>query len=903
MEVNMRITRIKLENFAGVYQGSGKTEIEILFPDNKKLITMFNGRNGSGKTCIMSQLHPYKDSFDERRNLIIDDCTGRKEIDIANGNDIFKITHTYCKKAQSFIKKNGVELNENGGVRTFNDIITTEFGLTPDYFKIGKIGSNTTNFIQFTAAERKTFISKFLPDIEDYLDKFDVVKDKFKDINLNLKSILEDLGKLESEESIKIKIGTAENIQKNTDIELENLSAEIALVNSDIDRLIVETNVDTASMHLALNAKRKRIEEIREAGRIFFEKYKENKSNTELQDHITLLDAKFIKLSEDLARNLANKENLNIVIVDSENKLQKKKFKLKEFEISSGLAGLRERAEKNKKELAEKKSKCGGLYDPSLETESEFLSSINSFNNLCLFIYEHYRELNESDLSISERNFQFILDDANREKITRLKNTSRKIIQEKQDILENKLLILHQKNANVSKLLILEKRPIECNNNMCPFIKDALQYKNLPNEISLLESEIKLIRNDISDLEKRAEEIVEIDSISKSFFELYEKMNVRKNTLFSYYVSNFGKIELSTQTNTSDNFKKNFQSLVETAQSDIERLNSIRTLEKDLENLDYQIAYLANIENSKDEIQIDIIKIEEDLVSLKSKQIEINEICENLVLEKAVVGTELSDNQNFLNGKIQFQATKDAIDNLVLNISDIAESKEKLISKQTALKSLQFRQSDFRIKKTAASSDFIQLQNQLIRVKDLKQKEKDFSENFENIKTIKESLDPNRGIPLYFIKSYLEKTRDIANNLLQLAFKNLFEIDFVTNSSEFFIRVRTGESVKNDIVEASQGEVALTTISISLALIEQSLGKFNVLFLDEIDGPLDASNRANFINIIETQAAKLGIEQIFVISHNDVFDLCSSNLILLDGYTINETDEEYLKNKKIIYKI
>jgi DNA repair exonuclease SbcCD ATPase subunit len=50
---------------------------------------------------------------------------------------------------------------------------------------------------------------------------------------------------------------------------------------------------------------------------------------------------------------------------------------------------------------------------------------------------------------------------------------------------------------------------------------------------------------------------------------------------------------------------------------------------------------------------------------------------------------------------------------------------------------------------------------------------------------------------------------------------------------------------------ASQGEIAITTISLSLALIEQSIGAYNILCLDEIDGPLDGDNRNNFINIIK----------------------------------------------------
>ena len=40
------------------------------------------------------------------------------------------------------------------------------------------------------------------------------------------------------------------------------------------------------------------------------------------------------------------------------------------------------------------------------------------------------------------------------------------------------------------------------------------------------------------------------------------------------------------------------------------------------------------------------------------------------------------------------------------------------------------------------------------------------------------------------------------------------------------------------------------------------------MYLDEIDGTLDSKNRDSFINILNKQIDKLGLEQVFVISHN-----------------------------------
>ena len=82
MVINLRITRLKLVNFIGIKHGLNENEIERVFPDNGNSFTMLIGGNGSGKSTILSQLHPFKESFDDRKELIIPGTIGVKEIDI-----------------------------------------------------------------------------------------------------------------------------------------------------------------------------------------------------------------------------------------------------------------------------------------------------------------------------------------------------------------------------------------------------------------------------------------------------------------------------------------------------------------------------------------------------------------------------------------------------------------------------------------------------------------------------------------------------------------------------------------------------------------------------------------------------------------------------------------------------
>ena len=125
-----------------------------------------------------------------------------------------------------------------------------------------------------------------------------------------------------------------------------------------------------------------------------------------------------------------------------------------------------------------------------------------------------------------------------------------------------------------------------------------------------------------------------------------------------------------------------------------------------------------------------------------------------------------------------------------------------------------------------------------------------------------------------FTKDFLETVRSITNELLNLAYQGDLLLDeFKITDSEFVIPlIKNGFYTISDISVCSQGEKSLTTISLYNAIIERAIKGFNILYLDEVDGPLNKTNRERFMTVLETQVNKLNIPQVFVISHNDVYD-------------------------------
>jgi DNA repair exonuclease SbcCD ATPase subunit len=437
--------------------------------------------------------------------------------------------------------------------------------------------------------------------------------------------------------------------------------------------------------------------------------------------------------------------------------------------------------------------------------------------------------------------------------------------------------------------------------SILPFISDALQYKNLPFELKLLEDEIKSANKNYDELLKANDALVSLIDLFKQFKWKLENISPRTNAIYPFIMRSENEI-LTKSAQGLVEFKRFLNSLIESSEKLVENYDEKNHLAKSLESLNYKIEYLESMEKIKSEVDAEIAALNDSLNTNKENFEKIKTEKDNKNKEVSDLTEFIQDHRMLQSAKSEYNSLSTQISTLNSKIAELSSKKDLLKEKKDSLSLDEKTLGNLKDSKTKNAQELLKQQTQLSKIKALNDKQKGLEDNFNNTKIIKDCLDPNKGIPLYFIKSYLEKTKDITNELLKIAFNGKFEIDFHTSASEFFIRVRSGSNIKSDIKEASQGEVALTTISISFALIEQAIGKFNILSLDEIDGPLDSSNRTNFINILERQAKKLDIEQIFVISHNDVFDLTESNLILLKGNHVDEDDTEYMKNKEIIFK-
>ena len=167
----------------------------------------------------------------------------------------------------------------------------------------------------------------------------------------------------------------------------------------------------------------------------------------------------------------------------------------------------------------------------------------------------------------------------------------------------------------------------------------------------------------------------------------------------------------------------------------------------------------------------------------------------------------------------------------------------------------------------------------------IKDYQKDLAElqsNYDFIEKLKYYSSPTTGIQLVFMDLYMGKIIALANDLLKFLFNGKFEIQpFVINDSEFRIPCLGDGYLNDDISSMSSSQISMISMILSFALLHHSSTKYNIIKLDEIDGPLDYNNRLYFMDVLNNIMNIMNTEQCIMISHNSELQVGNSEVILL----------------------
>ena len=859
----MKIKRVYLKNYIGIYKGGGIKEIELNF--NDKNIILLVGENGSGKTSLMEALTPMPDN-----KCIRPKKDGIKEIELEEGMYIYKIQHFYkangkSHKISSFIQKivNGkiIELNENGNVTSFKEIIKDELGINDEYISLLRLGYSFSSFVSKTTSERSKFISTFLSEISIYLKYYKKVNDDsrvLKNIIKNISTKLDNIGNIDELKSKETK--TIIDLSNANKLKNENIAKKLYLEKSIEDISIdknIDIDIDEKMINIVLNnIKILGWQNIKKEDFIMLEKerfsnisHKMDSINnnissitkmiSEYDDQIEDLDSHIESIDEKECNNIVSKYNslINLkTLLDEEYGFSKEEnipryTKESLFESVSLLD-----------EYLEAVEKIHGEFDKNIISEAIIAYSEN--RNL----YNSYTSM-QNEIDKCRNNLASIIGNINS-----LETTYKSVC-------ENEC-----------------KKPTTCVDSNCPLIGG--NSKDIKCKIDLSYSEKLEIEEYIKQLEKDKEKVEQCISIVSSIRDIEKAFKFNKlifdNIPFIYKdFKDYIKIIEMCKPWYENNQLEYCNDIVEGYDKWKENDDNINSLYKyyiealeDIKSLESMKSKLTNVLSSK--------KIYEDKL-----QQELN--LKESISEEYGILEDIQDNKNIYLEVIEY---KDNLDKIKEDTKIYNQTMKEIDRVDLLIDDMEYEIN--RLNKLKDNLSYM-----IIDFNKLQESKKLYDKKYLYVKLIKDALSSNKGIPLIYIDLYLEQARLLANDLLKSAFGDKYQLSkFVINDKEFKIPFLKNDELIEDVLFGSEGEKSILSLALSFAFIHQISSKFNIMFLDEVDGPLDKSNRKNFAFAVEKQMEFMGMEQIFIITHNDSFLTKNVGYILLKGYDMDKINKE-----------
>ena len=837
-------------------------ELSIDFSESRNNVCLIIGPNGSGKTTLLSLLTPFANlgNLDIRdgNEMILDKKDGYKEIHIRDRENLYVIKHFYSPhegkshSTKSYIEKNGVELNVNGNVTSFKEYVKEELGIEPDYLKLIRLGNNVTSMINLSETERKNFMSKLM-------DEIGVSLAYYKKVNTDLRQL-------------KQMIALDADKLKRLDIEDEIVAeSKIEKLKSHID-ILQGTRDDITSRISILQHEIARIEDpelLREKISNTTKKLKKMNSILEKKDQLESTDVAYY--TEKMAKLEKEKIKLESSIKNTDDLIQTLLTSIDQSEEQYRLVMTQWQKEEQSDKEIEK-----------LRKELNKLEETLANRNVIFDTYKpRYTATEISDFMIFLKNQQNVLN--------RTYEFGKKAVEKVIDLIRSKTNVVNyvtagimdlndQANEENSLLLTqLNKRydfskELPCGRTDCEpimlwnHIKGLLEDRNIDGEKESYEyyKDIEMVYDNISIVLNSFAEYGSIisrlpDNVKKDFITdtIYKKIS----SLSSIY-----------------NEKKMNDVLAEI--TEFENIQQIKSQRDDLSDDIARFVKLSNFEYLNSQKEYYENKLEDDRDKLRDLRIAYSSHTENLYdinrsLETLDILKETFEKYDELSALLK--TLEDDYDLYRKNLKEMSDAKNNLADCDADIK---------------VSQEKLQVSvNNLSQFKIIRKELNSYESIFDEMTLVKEALSSKKGMPLYHIKHYLGNTEEITNELLDIAYDGEIYIDpFHISPTEFRIPFHIRGKKMKDVKYASQGELSFLSIALSFGLSSQSLSKYNIMLLDEIDGPLDSKNREKFIRVLENQIDRIGSEQNFLITHNNMF---SSYPVDIVDLSFNKDHDEY----------
>lgn len=874
----MKIRRIILENFALIKSGMNLSKLDIDFSKAKHTLTLIVGNNGTGKTAMMSNFHPFATLGNlenrEDSDLIIPKEDGRKEIWYEKDSDIYHITHHYqyvgekrSRKISSYIKKNDVELNPTGAVTQFNQIIELEFQIDVNFLKLLRLGPNVQNFVQLSSTDRKSFVTKLLEEVDIYMRDYKRAVERSKLLKNALKLAVTKQEKLHITDVsiLRTSIEQKETLLQELRGQKERMIQAFYEYKGSLD---IETLSAYNELHNALKDDIQRIQ--KDLLSIPAPKYEHTIEGKETPS--ARYNELLRKLHDDRA-NIVSQRATYLAKLDHELETEKTlQQKINGVEQSIELQEIESYIQK----LTTEKSEYDSKYESNIPNcrKSDLTTYISQLDSIRSIL------LDTLELPINGLKFfkEYYID--NQITVEKIPKYIHKLQTELGTFMEKKALlqVATQPTKAMEYLMYI---PADCTiYNTCPYY---LTHNNDSIELETIETlDIDIENRNVAiDVFRRIQEvsrlftivdsspirkdggldgfIVSICNRNDSEFIDYSALQVYTEWVDDYerYLEVLDKLEVYTQRKdsiTSTTYGESKDSLIESLSATL------------LVIVDYT-EKIAECDGELDQIQYRIERTEDritDFESFTQNQVATSQ----LQLELTTKRKELCE------------------------LEELAEAKELYEQKAK-----EFRRDmvDIESRITRLDDEIFKGKRDIIEYNQLEEEISHIQERFDIVDMLKETLSSSKGIPLLYINSYFKSLQAVANQIIQSIYQSDFSLlDFIVNDKEFRIPYRTKGVEVKDIKYASQAESSIATLAISFAILEQFANQYNIILLDEVDGPMYKQNKEKFFAALEGLLDRLHSEQVFIITQSTMFNNYPVNLIITDPNYQHSDDSSYI---------
>lgn len=894
----MKFLSIKLINYIGIYNGMGLYNIDIDMTKCRHRMTIIRGENGSGKSTLSKAMNLFPDPND----AFIPGMPARKEIVLQDGATFYKLVFIHGIKqngerdtTKAYITKTfndtAVELNENGNVSSYKDILYSELGLDANFIALSQLSNDDRGLADKKPAERKRFVNSIISSLDTYNNIYKTLSKRSSNYKSMISAIVAKLNVLGDETTVQSNLASVEDrinhlqdikdrsvaelakaqsmislLDPDGSIQLENskLSSELAIAEKDnaktlsiLNGLYESNGIDPTS-----DIKKQRQSVIDKKNSLIIDNQIDRGN---IDSFMREKESESADLAEKNSRLTSLKSGYNYeMLVDS---VTKYRAELKSIQEEIQAIGINDITSISKEE-----------YILALETLKDLEEHISNFKSrysfsiieTCITYYLEHGKVPDRDtcsnLIKMKQSFQDQYDQATRER----------------DLIKSRIGLLDK----------LTLRPSTCTDNTCEFIKEAIEFSNTnpSKQLQDLENQINYCIESIRDIDKDLEVNEEFNNGINEFAIIVREVNRNSSIL-----AKMPNGEMFTDTKVffqrlmsgySFDYMKEIYKYIDLAN----QFDVYKSIAKVLADYESELKVYESKADIIDSLIQSINNLNESLKGIESK---MNEILANIHERDKQIAV-LQERESVFDA-ILFQMEKNApvVDKINQFRSKLQENNKKMEDIQKALEVCNKCKQDihaitFQLEPLMKDRD--KLVHTMEMMKEYLEEKKQLETNYEFIETIKYYSSPTTGIQLVFMELYMGKIISLANELLGLLFGGQFVIQpFVINDSEFRIPCLGSGYLNDDISSMSSSQIGMISMILSFALLHNSSTKYNIIKLDEIDGPLDYNNRTYFMDVLNRIMSIMGTEQCIMISHNTELQVDDCDVILL-RHDPNNTD-------------